>query len=59
MTPDQERLRDAYLAELWPVCRELPAGERAAKRQADWEQRIALADRPQASPGCAQTVTAA
>lgn len=49
MTPEQQALRDAFLAELWPVSRELPAGERAAKRQADWEQRIELADREKAS----------
>lgn len=29
MTPEQERLRDAYLAELWPVTREVPADIRA------------------------------
>lgn len=37
--------RDAWLSEMWPVCREVPREERAAKRQADWEQRVALADR--------------
>jgi hypothetical protein len=44
-----EAERDAWLAELWPVCRELPREERAAKRQADWEARIRFDDRsPQA-----------
>ena len=40
MTPEEAILRDLYLSELWPVCRELSLGERAAKRQADWEQRV-------------------
>lgn len=35
-----EAERDAWLAELWPVCRELSKAERAAKRQSDWEQRV-------------------
>lgn len=35
MTPEQRALRDAYLSELWPVCRELPRHERAAKRKED------------------------
>lgn len=29
MTPEQEALRAAYLAELWPVCREVPVDIRA------------------------------
>lgn len=31
MTPEQERLRDAFLAEMWPTCREwhAPLNERA------------------------------
>lgn len=35
MTPDRTLLAAAYLAELWPVCRELPYGERETKRAAD------------------------
>lgn len=35
MTPDAERLRDAYLAEMWPVCREVPAHVRETKRAHD------------------------
>ncbi len=29
VTPDQELLRDAFLAELWPVCPEVPRDVRA------------------------------
>ncbi len=29
MTPDQRALRDAFLAELWPVCLEVPRDVRA------------------------------
>ena len=57
MTPDQEQLRDAYLAELWPVTREVPYGERVAKRQADWEQRVMLDLRPQSPAGYAPQST--
>jgi hypothetical protein len=49
MTPAEEAMRDAWLAELWPASRELPVGERLAKRQADWEQRVELSMRPQQS----------
>jgi hypothetical protein len=35
VTPHEERLRDAYLAEMWPTVREVPAHERKAKRKAD------------------------
>jgi hypothetical protein len=34
MTEEQRALRDAYLAELWPVCREVPREERAAEKAA-------------------------
>jgi hypothetical protein len=67
VTPEQQALRDAYLAELWPTCRELPVGERAGKRRADREMQRELEDReaaqalhhggddfPQSSTGCAQ-----
>jgi hypothetical protein len=57
VTPEQERLRDAYLSELWPVCREVPYGERAAKQQADWEQRVLMNMRPQPSTGYAPQST--
>lgn len=35
MTPEQEQLRDAFLAECWAPVREVPYGERVAKRKAD------------------------
>jgi hypothetical protein len=35
VTPHEERLRDAYLAEMWPTVREVPYGEREEKRAAD------------------------
>lgn len=35
---------DAWLMEMWQPCRELPAGERAAKRAADLAQQRALED---------------
>ncbi len=41
MTPDQRALRDAFLAELWPVCREVPRDVRAEQRKADREMRQA------------------
>lgn len=56
MTPEQQRLAAAYLAEMWAPCPELSRGERAAKRQADWEARVALADRSELSTDGAQDV---
>jgi hypothetical protein len=35
VTPAEERLRDAFLQELWPTCREVPREERAEKRKTD------------------------
>ena len=35
MTPERRAIRDAWIAECWPVCRELPLGERVQKRKAD------------------------
>jgi len=32
VTPDEETLRDAFLAECWPVCREVSREERAAQK---------------------------
>lgn len=48
MTPEQEALRAAFLAELWPTCRELSREEREAKRVAD---EIACAWPVDNSPG--------
>ena len=33
MSPEQESYAAAWLAEMWPVCRELPAAERALERE--------------------------
>lgn len=35
MNPDERRLRDVWLAELWPVCREVPRDVRAGQRALD------------------------
>lgn len=35
MNAQEKALRDAFLAEMWKPCRELPYGERMAKRVAD------------------------
>ena len=32
MTPEEKALRDAFLAELWPTCRELSRDEREMDR---------------------------
>jgi hypothetical protein len=46
MTPEQRTLAAAFLAECWPVCRELPRDVRAgdaavaAIRRADLENRV-------------------
>jgi hypothetical protein len=50
MTPEQCALRDAFLAECWPVCRELPRDVRAgdaavaAIRNADLERHAQPVD---------------
>lgn len=65
MTPDKRALRDAFLAELWPTCPEVPRHVRAEKRkhdrliQREIEDRTALAELSPAvhtnSPACEQT----
>lgn len=45
MTPQEEALRDAFLAELWPVCPEEPRHVRKAKRDADLLHQYELAVR--------------
>ena len=40
-----EALRDAYLAEMWPVCREVPRGERIAKVKADRQEQWIMEQR--------------
>ena len=35
MTPEERALRDAYLAELWPTCREVPRAVRE-----DWAAEL-------------------
>ncbi len=62
MNDDQRALRDAFLAELWPVCREVPRDVRAAKRQMNRDQQRQAEEReairtafPQESTGCAET----
>lgn len=32
MTPEQKALRDAFLAECWKPCREIPREDRAAEK---------------------------
>jgi len=35
VTPEQRALRDAYLSEMWPTCREESREDRAVKRALD------------------------
>ena len=42
MTPERRAIRDAWIAECWPVCRELPLGERVQKRLDDVVNRALL-----------------
>ncbi len=60
-----DQLRDAWLAELWPTCRELSRGERFDTRQEQRKLQREMEDRrisaglppvsPDLSPGCAET----
>jgi hypothetical protein len=45
VTPEERALRDAYLAELWPTCREVPRDMRAgwAALERDRAERLAEA----------------
>ncbi len=61
MTPEQRALRDAFLAELWPVCREVPRDVRAAKREMDRDEQRQAEEQeairtafPQGSTGCTE-----
>lgn len=44
MTPEQELLAAAFLAELWPVCREVPREQREVDRalavERSWRDRL-------------------
>jgi hypothetical protein len=65
---EERALRDAYLAELWPVCREVSFGEREANRreqrrqQREMEERLLSAGIPPESPristGCTDNAPA-
>ena len=39
MTPEERALRDAWLAEMWPTCRELSREEREVERALTEERR--------------------
>jgi hypothetical protein len=45
MTPEQRTLAAAFLAELWPVCHELPRHHREEKRKNDRRMQREMEER--------------
>lgn len=56
MTPEERALRDAWVAEMWPVCLEVPREERARKFQRDRLRQQEMVDDAQASPAQSPTI---